>query len=621
MTTLRSPRARRVAVLLASLLLLVSIGPLMALLAGTRVRALATSRGVSASWRSLRVAFPARVILRDFVVTAPARADTLFRAGSLALSCDPFAFALLRTRVVRASLAHAEARLPAVPQADLDTMPPEDAARPRTRREDPRRAQKLRRSVASLVQLLTAPARKLPRLELNDVTLLTGHGDERLWNGVRFAWLEVAPAQRGVRLAAVGAILGEREIPFEISIVHAGDDRLTGGARIGIPDLARGTVDPLVVRIDGAVAQDRRAGRVVIADTTRIVLGRLPLVVGGSLARTGPEVTLHLEAADLTESSVKSSLPPAVLGPLREVGVRGSWDYRLDFHLDLARPDSVEFQADVIPRGLGLDPDRTRLGLLALDDPFVARIHLPHDRVVLRELSAANPHYLPLEAISPALVFAVLANEDGAFFRHRGFNTEAVKRAIAENIRAGAYRRGAGTITMQLVRNLYLGHERTLSRKFQEVVLAWVLENLTGASKQRLLEIYLNIIEWGPDVHGADEAARYYFDRGAGDLTVPQALFLATVIPAPSRWRSRFDSSGRLRGFVRAQMHFIGRAMVAKSWLAPEALPPSDLMEVELAGPARRVLFPEPAGPDTTVIEARGSHGRLEDLCARVAAD
>jgi membrane peptidoglycan carboxypeptidase len=77
----------------------------------------------------------------------------------------------------------------------------------------------------------------------------------------------------------------------------------------------------------------------------------------------------------------------------------------------------------------------------------------------------------------------VLTNEDGGFYHHRGFNTAAIQGAIAENLRAGAFRRGAGTITMQLVRNLFLGHQRTLSRKGQEVVLAWVLEHMTGLSK------------------------------------------------------------------------------------------------------------------------------------------
>src|SRR5262249_38835782 len=206
---------------------------------------------------------------------------------------------------------------------------------------------------------------------------------------------------------------------------------------------------------------------------------------------------------DRTEARVKASLPAAVLGPLLDVEVLGSWDYRLGLDLDLARPDSVEFTADVLPHGLSLDPERTRLRLLGLDEPFLAAIHLPHGRMVTRDLSPANPFYRPLSGISPLLVNAVVTNEDGAFFRHRGFNTDAVKQAIAENLKAGAFRRGAGTITMQLARNLYLGHDRTLSRKFREVVLAWILEHLTGLSKERLLEIYLNIIEWGPDIHGA----------------------------------------------------------------------------------------------------------------------
>jgi membrane peptidoglycan carboxypeptidase len=154
---------------------------------------------------------------------------------------------------------------------------------------------------------------------------------------------------------------------------------------------------------------------------------------------------------------------------------------------------------------------------------------------------------------------------------------------------------------MQLARNLYLGHDRTLSRKFREVVLAWILEHLTGVSKERLLEIYLNIIEWGPDVHGAAEAARYYFDRDPADLTVSEALFLTTIIPAPSRWRSRFDAQGALRPFARAQMHFIGRAMIAKGWLPPDALPPAEFLDVELRGLAREALFPTPkAAPDST---------------------
>src|SRR5207249_4548721 len=126
---------------------------------------------------------------------------------------------------------------------------------------------------------------------------------------------------------------------FEASLVYATDDRLSGHARIGIPDPARGTADPLVVDVSGALAQDRRQGRVGIADTTRVSIGDIPLVVGGALDARGPEITLHLHADRLTQSTLESSLPPPVLGPLHEVGVNGSWDYQLDFHLDLNQPD------------------------------------------------------------------------------------------------------------------------------------------------------------------------------------------------------------------------------------------------------------------------------------------
>jgi membrane peptidoglycan carboxypeptidase len=97
-------------------------------------------------------------------------------------------------------------------------------------------------------------------------------------------------------------------------------------------------------------------------------------------------------------------------------------------------------------------------------------------------------------------------------------------------------------------------------------------------------------------VHGADEATRYYFDDDAGFVTTDRALFLSTVVPAPKKWRYRFDGNGELKSFARAQMHYIGRKMVEKGWLAPESLPPADALRVDLRGPALEVIAP----PDST---------------------
>jgi len=583
------------AVLAAIVIMGLSFGPIVGHLAAGRVRAAAAARGLTVSWRKLTVSGLGRVRISR-VVAARARADgaidSLFQADSLAVALDLGSLWSLRLRVGSLGLWHAQIRLPARRAEEPDTLEPDEHPAGRSSKEDPTRAARLRHSAESWARVLFVPARRLPRLELNDVEISTASDEDASTRGLRIARLDLEPVENGIRLSTFGSLQLERAVPFTATFTYDAEDRIRGDARFLFTDSTRTRTDPLLITAVGTLHQDFRRGLVTIGDGTRVTIGQLPLRIEGRLATRGPALHLAVDADGLTEEGIKHSLPPAVLGPLLQVGVRGSWDHRVALDLDLARPDSVRFEADVVPHHLMLDPARTSLRLLGLDKPFVAVILLPHGARSVRELSLNNPHFRTLDRISPDLVHAVVTNEDGGFFGHRGFNVEAMKQAIAENLKAGAYRRGAGTITMQLARNLYTGHARTLSRKGQEIVLAWILEHLAGVSKNRLLEIYLNIIEWGPGIHGADEAARFYFDRDAYDLNLDQSLFLATVITSPSRWRGRFDAHGAARRYVKAQMHFIGRAMIAKGWLPPEALPPADSLRVELAGPAREILFP-----------------------------
>ena len=112
-------------------------------------------------------------------------------------------------------------------------------------------------------------------------------------------------------------------------------------------------------------------------------------------------------------------------------------------------------------------------------------------------------------------------------------------------------------------------------------------------------------------MHGADEACHYYFGHDAGRVSVDEALFLATVVPAPTKWKYRFDRDGSLRSFERAQMHFIGRAMIAKGWLDAAALPSVDALHVDLRGPARELLGPTVSDPvtNTNTNEAKEIDG------------
>lgn len=567
-----------------------------------RLRALARGRDAEASWRRLDVSLLGSATVDGLAVATAT--DTLLRAERVRVDVRRWSVLFVRPRIGSVELRHAVVTLPArrAPNTDSLAVPPPAEDRAARARE---RGARVRSAAERVARGLLLPARDMPRLTVRDLAVRTASADtSEPATGITVARLDLDPRRDGIRLFAEGRLDFVRPVTFDVSLSYGHDDRLTGGARLDIPDPRGGEPSPLRLTVDGHVEQDRDAGVVSLADRSRVTVGEIPILLEGSVARDGPHLRFALAADTVTAEQVHRSVPRPLLGPLTGLDVHGSFDYRLALDLDVAEPDSVRFTADVVPHGLSLDPSGTRLDIFRLAQPFTATIRLPRSVIVSRDLSEANPNFRPLDSIDSTIAYALVTNEDGSFFRHRGFNVEAVKSSIAENLKAGAYRRGAGTITMQLARNLYLGHDRTLSRKAQEVVLAWVLEHLTGVTKRRLLEIYLNIIEWGPGVHGADEATHYYFDHPADHATTAEALFLATVVPSPRKWRWRFDDAGELRPFARAQMHFIGRAMIARGWLAPEALPPADSLHVELRGPARAVLFPAAPTPDPPLPEA-----------------
>ncbi len=137
----------------------------------------------------------------------------------------------------------------------------------------------------------------------------------------------------------------------------------------------------------------------------------------------------------------------------------------------------------------------------------------------------------PLSRISRNLQNAVVLAEDDQFFEHPGFDWEATKRAWKTNMRRGRFAKGASTITMQVARNLYLSPRKSVIRKAREVWIALKLELLLP--KERILEIYLNIAEWGNGIYGAEAAARHYFGKSARYLTKEEAAWLAAILPRP----------------------------------------------------------------------------------------
>jgi len=143
-------------------------------------------------------------------------------------------------------------------------------------------------------------------------------------------------------------------------------------------------------------------------------------------------------------------------------------------------------------------------------------------------------NFVPLSQISPNLQHAVIAAEDARFYQHHGFDWHEVQIAAEDDLE-GERTRGASTITQQLVKNLFFGTGRSFLRKGAEATLVPVAELVLG--KQRILEIYLNVVEWGPAIYGADSATRYYDKTATGNIDRQQAARLAAILPAPLKRR------------------------------------------------------------------------------------
>lgn len=167
--------------------------------------------------------------------------------------------------------------------------------------------------------------------------------------------------------------------------------------------------------------------------------------------------------------------------------------------------------------------------------------------------------WIDYERISNQLKRAVIASEDANFTEHEGVDWEAIEKAYKENVRKGKPARGGSTITQQLAKNLFLSSERSYVRKAQELVITYMIEALWD--KRRILEVYLNVVEWGEGVFGAEAAARQYFGISAAQLNAEQSARLAAYLPNPKRY-GRIRSGPYLDRRTAAIQRFMGAAPI-----------------------------------------------------------
>ncbi|HMG57625.1 MAG TPA: biosynthetic peptidoglycan transglycosylase, partial [Kofleriaceae bacterium] len=199
-----------------------------------------------------------------------------------------------------------------------------------------------------------------------------------------------------------------------------------------------------------------------------------------------------------------------------------------------------------------------------LKDEFEHDVEVEQGEWMSFDVGPNNDEFVPLDQISPHLIKSIMSTEDSAFYQHHGFITSEFRTALVNNLKAGKFVQGASSITMQMVKNVLLYREKTLARKLQELFLTWHVENTL--TKDRILEIYLNVIEYGPGLYGIGPAAYHFFGKKPKDLTPVEAAFFSTILPSPKE-RYKQYCAGTLTRWTEGKIDRILQIMLKRDRL------------------------------------------------------
>jgi hypothetical protein len=357
----------------------------------------------------------------------------------------------------------------------------------------------------------------------------------------------VALSQLGIHEGAAGLADVDRatltgkshaELAGDGSALTFDMDLSTRGLSIREPRLASDVVRGVDMQLRARGALDDQGE--LRLDDLGATFGVLHLDASGMLDQKPDHVAaaFRFELPSASCQALLDSMPTALLPALQGTRMSGTFGARGRFAFDTRKLQDLDLGYDIQDqcRITQVPPE---LAQERFSEPFSHRIYLPDGTVSDMTTGPDTPNWTPLDQISPYMQIAVLTTEDGAFPRHHGFNHAAIRASIIANLEARRFVRGASTITMQLAKNLFLSRDKTLARKLEEVVLTDYMEQ--AFSKDEIMELYLNVIEFGPAVYGITQAAEYYFGRAPSELDLAECYFLASLLPSPLRYGAMRD--------------------------------------------------------------------------------
>ena len=311
---------------------------------------------------------------------------------------------------------------------------------------------------------------------------------------------------------------------------------------------------------------------------------------------------VKLQAPEQDAQEILNAFPQGLFESLEGLKVTGKVKYALNFYLDSSEPDSVKFDSGLTPTNFKI-VKWGKNNLQKINEPF---IYTPYEYgKPMRDImiGPSNPNYTPLSQVSSNFKNAILTSEDPSFFSHKGFVQESIRKSFAVNFKEKKFVRGGSTISMQLVKNVFLSRKKTLARKAEEILIVWLIENNRLVSKNRMLEVYFNIIEMGQNVYGIGEATRHYFGKSPSELNIGEGIFLANIVPRPKIALFKFRGDGGLKDYMYKYFQYIGNIM-ARRGLTPSDTSGYGFYNVRLREGLRQYLL-----PDTTVIDTNAFDG------------
>jgi Transglycosylase len=246
--------------------------------------------------------------------------------------------------------------------------------------------------------------------------------------------------------------------------------------------------------------------------------------------------------------TVLNSIPKPILPHISQFKLTGNFSSDLKVKIDFSNltKKGVHVGGSLNMNGCKVKKAPPFFRASKLRTNFEILMKEPGGQKIFVDLSEDSDWFTPLDKISPYMIKAVLTTEDGRFYRHKGFIVPEFSTALARNIKAKKFKFGASSITMQLVKNVFLKRKKTISRKLEELFLTWYVER--HVKKSRLMEIYLNLIELGPDIYGVTQASRQFFGKDPIDLTIKESIYLASILPSPKK-RYKYFCRGKISKF------------------------------------------------------------------------